>query len=1094
MTQQVSATSTSHYDSNTETTTRSSGRSRSTSNYRRTHINSERGRPASDIQLSDPILKRVGYAAKSEITTQNYYTKPIEATEKYTENPSHESLHEMQVLAESASFVNPNGGFASNIPQEDVKYNYNINPDNHKLNKQNIDDYKIDTNTENYQVNQQITNPSIKATTIQPTTYSRRGSSRFRGSSETGGITKSDNLVLTTSTPSFREDSYSTAKRLGTTRSPDVPYYTPTVPPILAKNKPFIVPTASRTTTTTTTTEKPISDLKPTDHAIEIMKMLSELDISQDILPPSDVFSGDQPDLAIPPSSGANTLHSLALYFAETVENLKNPNSSDESEKKSSELYSTHLSHKTVQKYDELFGNEDKTTSTESPKYHSSTIISPVRFGSDEHSDLFTAHTKYTPPIQGTSPQIRELAQVFTHALSAYLHNPEDFRKLLQEIRPKPAVPIDNDDILTNRIGRTEPSRYATTPMSTNGATYLPTSTSTPTTTNSVITESNDQEVLDYSDVTISNGLKLLATEATATESDIQTTSDFRSDIESTTFGYDEITTIRSGNQPYIKSAEKTPGSDFIVGNHLKDVPPTNALAMEINGNLILSTSYPYASVDNDNALTNHYKNDAVQSHTTTDKPDVTTTELTESTTELFLLSDINKKFSEIIIPSSDILLPFDDTIDQTTTELYENLQSAHSQSIVSHNQNNLDRSSKKIEKEQFDLVNRVSEKKEVPKSRGPLRGFYITAKYPQEETTTILPFTSTELAESSNVTPNPWADLKYTVFLDPLTINDELMDLVSDGTSTAIPDTTTTTDIPTTEKSDQIEDITIPSNFFPSEQNRRGKSLHIASELPNRNTIINAPMQTMKERANEIFGNLNETQANSLMHVMEQAESNKTVRKLILLLIQTCDDEFNSTVQASRDALLNALISMDSDQVEHEIRIISSKKNSKSGIINDILGQYPSESQKNVEQITSTTTESNFYSENVTPTVQSEFRIDLSEEDEPTSTTFNEWPTTATSTQTSFTETSTQEVTIETTTTPATVPTTSVPFTTTSHTTIAPIQTTLKGRKRTGKSLERYESSAFSNDNISYNKNSDERALELLRSLYSLASRWGQR
>lgn len=55
----------------------------------------------------------------------------------------------------------------------------------------------------------------------------------------------------------------------------------------------------------------------------------------------------------------------------------------------------------------------------------------------------------------------------------------------------------------------------------------------------------------------------------------------------------------------------------------------------------------------------------------------------------------------------------------------------------------------------------------------------------------------------------------------------------------------------------------------------------------------------------------------------MKKADKNKTVRRLILLLIQTCDDDYNTTVEESRNALLNALIRMDESGASGDTQIV---------------------------------------------------------------------------------------------------------------------------------------------------------------------------
>ncbi|XP_022218911.2 flocculation protein FLO11 [Drosophila obscura] len=64
---------------------------------------------------------------------------------------------------------------------------------------------------------------------------------------------------------------------------------------------------------------------------------------------------------------------------------------------------------------------------------------------------------------------------------------------------------------------------------------------------------------------------------------------------------------------------------------------------------------------------------------------------------------------------------------------------------------------------------------------------------------------------------------------------------------------------------------------------------------------------------ANKLFGGLNEQEALHLRNVMAKAEHDRQVLSLLLLLIQTCDDHNGKALERSRKHLLNALIDIDS-------------------------------------------------------------------------------------------------------------------------------------------------------------------------------------
>ncbi|EDW59515.2 uncharacterized protein Dvir_GJ10927 [Drosophila virilis] len=73
-------------------------------------------------------------------------------------------------------------------------------------------------------------------------------------------------------------------------------------------------------------------------------------------------------------------------------------------------------------------------------------------------------------------------------------------------------------------------------------------------------------------------------------------------------------------------------------------------------------------------------------------------------------------------------------------------------------------------------------------------------------------------------------------------------------------------------------------------------------------------PSSTGLQRiANKLFGGLNEQEALHLRNVMAKAEHDRQVLSLLLLLIQTCDDSNGKALERSRKHLLNALIDIDS-------------------------------------------------------------------------------------------------------------------------------------------------------------------------------------
>ncbi|XP_071051097.1 probable cyclin-dependent serine/threonine-protein kinase DDB_G0292550 [Onthophagus taurus] len=147
--------------------------------------------------------------------------------------------------------------------------------------------------------------------------------------------------------------------------------------------------------------------------------------------------------LIVPPSAGPQTLHSLAVYFANALEGVGDHENfsqnddeitteNDENNKKDIEL----LSIPTLNRYKDLFKEDEETTQSVT-----------------EDNDLEGQHTKNGV----VTPRVRQLAQVFTKALSSYLDDPEMFRKYLQDVRPTEPIIKENLSRTTQRsIDNTE--------------------------------------------------------------------------------------------------------------------------------------------------------------------------------------------------------------------------------------------------------------------------------------------------------------------------------------------------------------------------------------------------------------------------------------------------------------------------------------------------------------------------------------------------------------------------------------------------------------------------------------------------------------
>lgn len=982
------------------------------------------------------------------------------------------------------------------------------------------------------------------ATTEKPQTKStaassivtRRGSTTYQSSLKTSdeqdsvrsriqAVNSVVNSDLKSTTPSYdsqKINTYSTARRPNG-KTKETPFYTPTIPTIRESG-------STTTSSQPTTTQAPEASTKPTNseivkHALEMMESLKDLDIESAI--PSDVerYMGQRSGLEVPPSSGPSALHSLALYFANGDINNTKRATSDQLKQG---IGSVFLSDKTVTKYEALFPNDRQSTEPTVFKYSSTHSVED----DDDLNDLETQYSRNPILSAAGTPQLREIAQVFTHALSAYLQDPEQFRKILSEIRPTQPPPVELNEI-PRFPGENEFVRQES-------AFNIPRATGT--------TARPDDEIFDFSDVTVPP--KEREDESTSEYFEENTTTE--SNFISTTY-YPQISETLP--PPSNNLADKTPGSRFLTESLEKTASDNlNARtakridqslrlpANEINGGLKASSQFNFGFDDSkEGGDTNYFPEEngsrsklspygfGVKPENSTPINDPFPTSLADtqaiplrwgeelttvdpSVTDTYptvypdLLPPYDINGTDLFnIPSNDIQLPNEETD--------EHLQHAQSQSFVS-SRNNIYTELKKS-KTYNDYLNYNEEflrgttnfgekiTTEIPPTT--VKGHFVTKSIPVTttsvpETTTLEYSTTTSYAETVKTTlpdtgtfnGNSKTTIAYTVFLDPLTINDGLMESEEDSTITPSPHTYLPNNGSSTE---EIEDL---STTFSSTQ-RRGKSSFATTPLTIRFAgDEKSTVEPMQKRANEMFGNLNETQVNHLMNVMKKAEENKTVKRLILLLIQTCDgDDHNKTLEESRAALLNALIGMDSagSDNRNEIKIINTRREGKS-LRTTSTTEIPVTTYKSSNHEKYTSSES--VSKELTDADSTPIALEQ---------------TTAFYSRSNFFESSTQILTTE-----AEVATTEIPSTTTSTTSTTEqpftLPTNSRSRSTDAKPKFRLKSNASvktSSGSIRHQKSlgtnsdyvaessqiehkrADARALELLRSLYSLASRWGK-
>lgn len=1126
-----------------------------------------------------------------DISDENYDFEDINASkkessrrEKYSDRSAKDtskltSSNEAQEVAESASFVNNRNNYHTGFKYQQPIYVVDQEPVSSSEAPQTASssseftgyNYRQPATKKGRKIEHRDTeqwnrdNLAGRKTTVVPSTHSRRGTTTFQNQNsrqQRNDFIASAQQFTTPNSLNTIEISKkaNTARRLHTSRT--TPYYTPTVPSIINRPSTLQQLTSANPIDTSVTTENTPSS----EHAIEMIRTLQELNLDAPLATAEterNIVSQRLAESILPPSSGPDTLHSLALYFATAVDNLVTKSETTTNEPKLrteksldvlvgnvTDVSAALLSNKTINKYEKLFGFDEKNpvvqVNASSPVSRSDEF--ETRFTSADN-DLDTDYSVNPILAAAGTPQIRELAQVFTHALSAYLHDPSTFRRVLSEIRPTEPTPTHTDDILTNRIGRTEDFNKGT------GATYLPTLNSAAPTTppQTFVSTTEDLEVLDFSDVTVSTHKK---------ESIYPSTTPYPLQPETTTNQYystaDTIETTTTAFSRNLKYADKIPASRLLTEG-LEKIANTrepksfegttetnNPFAMEINGGLIISTSFPYFqddSLESTNQTfeeTNYFPIDsaenAKQNFTeglygkdsrvrgkplTSSTVDINSVPLNwgsgEDSTDRFTATTTAEPPAisfELLPPSSQrqgFKLPSYDIIAPTADDSND-LQRAQSQSIAA--------SGNQLFKQQL-TVNDNGSKVVAESTTDDLqnvKGHYITQ--------TLVPTPSpsdqkTTLPDTGKFSPNPWSTLAYTVFLDPLTINDGLMNSHELNTVTPSPNTY----LPrSTQTPSYSETSTTAYNSYSTVNARQGKSSTTEPEQ------VAEYMEVMQKKANEMFGTLNDTSASHLMNVMKKANKNKTVRKLILLLIQTCDDDYNTTVEESRTALLNALIGMDGKLDEDsELQVISSRTNQRTGKSIELNHRFnavpiaPSTTPTPITTyrrphfyVTSTTLSPQYLFEStstlppetdsttITTTISHETTKQQDNFDEGNFKTSAEQQTTAVPTV--IYSTTFEPVTTETTTFPTThtIETTKKQQPTT-VTTARPILSTTKQQptqrtsqsRRIAKDLDDFlgQSSLTIDPNASRaHKHSDTRALDLLRSLYSLAGKFGKR
>uniref|UniRef100_A0A182RPJ8 Chitin-binding type-2 domain-containing protein n=1 Tax=Anopheles funestus TaxID=62324 RepID=A0A182RPJ8_ANOFN len=235
------------------------------------------------------------------------------------------------------------------------------------------------------------------------------------------------------------------------------------------------------------------------------------------------------------------------------------------------------LTRTTLNEYDRLFqsrNNQNNGNHIDDVHGHDH-LETEFYMDSQMEHDLEGQSSRYPVFGMSNSTQIRELAQIFTHALSAYLQDPVTFRRILTEIRPKAPGTQSTSKLVTSE--RSAINEFGTSLLET--TTYSP--------IDKAIQHANLQnaenfEVLDFSDLATST--------TTANPTENETTVFDTSTIPTTTTDYNTDHNEVTGKPEDVSRKQgKSLSIKFITNSR-------NQLADEVNSELGTPASYSYSN------------------------------------------------------------------------------------------------------------------------------------------------------------------------------------------------------------------------------------------------------------------------------------------------------------------------------------------------------------------------------------------------------------------------------------------------------------------------------------------------------------------
>jgi len=757
---------------------------------------------------------------------------------------------------------------------------------------------------------------------------------------------------------------------------------------------------------------------------------------------------------------GPSTLHSLALYFAtagdnlgsnETIESTASVEEVEDRERShlhnaSVELPTSILTQHTISSYVELF-NLNNALEGNATMTEFTSEADDIGGEIDDDLEIEQSEGPVNGAKRSNNTKLRELAQVFTHALSAYLQDPDTFKKVLTEIRPtQPSVTTtdggqfeittlypttaeeyasvtkEKDEVLdfsddTDVTRRRKPSTifpttlqphvttdrssstYYTTPYNeyettsesqTRRPIYYPSTTLLPPSASSYDSE-------DYVDSSTQSG-NTFAFEVnrvfTTTMNDIQNYDSDTTDLSPVYDNYFPLDEDRNRNkiggfhnntagtfQPYgknVKPIGATPISNYVASSTIAPFQNPG------RGTTLPSWSRGSAGDKPVQNLTPpHYSYQRfgnVKSFEVSNS--ILPNQIVRSTTPL-------SRGKSTYETASSTVQPFRIRYYESTTAPSESLATARSS--YAKYRNNYKLEDNRIESTRKPTTTTVATK--IRDDVGTLDPVTATISEATPYTATVIRATSNKPANAStsrrhsnSLNNDHWTSSpmvtqlwETTVFVDPRHINHGLESNVgttqssdptnasseeSESTMTGstvrsptlsdVVDLDVTTEPRTTSTpspwqwatSDNDPPVTftlLPTTFAaentatptPIITTRSSITTTITSSVTSTNAVTrdnlastllplatgNALNATENEviKAHEMFGKLNETSSNMLMRVMKQADSNATVRQLVLLLISHCNGPRNKTTEQEKEQLLDALLRMPVNEFSSE-------------------------------------------------------------------------------------------------------------------------------------------------------------------------------